>query len=158
VNHSKALAVFLGIFVLMPVVLFFGLRWVAQRWLGTRPTSEAAAEITNFKCFAQMPPSARAYVAVAICLSSAALGVVAIHRGWGSASSIAFNVACPWFLSGSWLAGDFTREGWRRLNIPVSMIYQDAKQRKLTRAPPLARVMNSGGGIMVLAAIVGWFA
>src|ERR1700733_1870712 len=118
-NHSKALVVFLSIFVVMPVLLFFGLRWVARRWLSTRPTSEDAAQIKNSKSFAQMPPAARTYVAVAICMSSAVLGVVAIHRGWGSASSIAFNVACPWFLSGSWLAGDFTREGLRRFNIPV---------------------------------------
>jgi hypothetical protein len=157
VNHSKALAVLLGIFVIMPVLLFFGLRWVARRWLSTRPTSEAAAEIKSSNFFPQMPTAARTYVAVAICMSSAVLGVVAIHRGWGSASSIAFNVACPWFLSGSWLAGDFTREGLKRLNIPVSAIYRDAKQLKLANAPPLARVMNSGGGIMVLAGIVGWF-
>jgi hypothetical protein len=157
VNHSKALAVFLGIFVVMPVLLFFGLRWVARRWLSARPTSEAGAEITNIKSFAQMSPSARTYVAVAICLSSAVSGVVAILWGWGTASSIAFNVACPWFLSGSWLAGDFTREGWKRLNSPMSAIYQEAKQRKLTKAPPLARVMNCGGGIMVPAGIAGWF-
>jgi hypothetical protein len=157
VNHSNALAVFLGIFVVLPVLLFFGLRWVARRWLSTRPTSEDAAEIKSCKFFPQMSPAARTYVAVAICVSSVVLGVVAIHRGWANASSIAFNVACPWFLSGSWLAGDFTREGLKRLNVPVSTIYNDAKQRKLAKAPPLARVMNSGGGIMVLAGIVGWF-
>lgn len=157
-NHFKVLAVFLGIFVVMPVLFFFGLRWVARRWLSTRPTSAAAAEIKSCKFFPQMSAAARTYVAVSICMSSAILGVVAIHRGWGSASSIAFNVACPWFLSGSWLAGDFTREGLKRLNFPLSTIYHDAKQRKLAMAPPLARVMNSGGGIMVLAGIVGWFA
>src|ERR1700722_1192105 len=104
-----------------------------------------------------MSPSVRTYVAVAICLSSAVLGAIAIHRGWGSVSSIAFNVSCAWFLSGSWLAGDFTREGWKRLNIPVSTIYQDAKQRRLAKASPLASVMISGGRIMVLAGIVSWF-
>jgi hypothetical protein len=157
VNHSKALAIFLAIFVVMPVLLFFGLRWVARRWLSTRPTSEAAAKTANIRCFAQMSPAARTYVAVAICLSCAVLGAVGIQRSWGSVSSIAFNVSCPWLLSGSWLAGDFTREGWKRLNVPLSTIYQDAKQRKLAKAPPLARMMNSGGGIMVLAGIVGWF-
>ena len=55
------------------------------------------------------------------------------------------------------MAGDFTREGWKRLNMSMAAIYQDAKQRKLPKAPPLARVMNSGGGIMMLAGIVGWF-
>ena len=104
-----------------------------------------------------MSPSIRTYLAVAICLFSALLGAIAIHRGWGSVSSVAFNVACPWFLSGSWLAGDFTREGWKRLNKSMATLYQEAKQRKPTKAPPLARVMNSGGGIMVLAGIVGWF-
>jgi hypothetical protein len=156
-NHPKALALFLGIFVVMPVLLFFGLRWVARRWLSARLTSEAAAQIKNSKSFAQMSPGARNYVAVAICMSSAVLGVVAIYGGWGSVSSIAFNVACPWFLAGSWLAGDFTREGLKRFNIPMSRIYEDAKQRKLAKTPPLARVMNSGGGIMVLAGIVSWF-
>jgi hypothetical protein len=39
----------------------------------------------------------------------------------------------------------------------MAAIYRDAKQRKLPKAPPLARVMNSGGGIMMLAGIVGWF-
>jgi len=39
----------------------------------------------------------------------------------------------------------------------MATLYQEAKQRKPTKAPPLARVMNSGGGIMVLAGIVGWF-
>ena len=104
-----------------------------------------------------MPPPIRSYVAVAICLSSAVLGAIAINRGWGSTSSVAFNVACPWFLAGSWLAGDFTREGWKRLDKSMATIYQDAKQGKLPKAPPLARVMNGGGGIMILAAIVGWF-
>jgi hypothetical protein len=104
-----------------------------------------------------MPPSIRNYVAVAICLSTAILGAAAIHRGWASVSSVAFNVACPWFLASSWLAGDFTREGWKRLNKSMAAIYQDAKLRKLPKAPPLARVMNSGGGIMMLAGIVGWF-
>jgi hypothetical protein len=99
----------------------------------------------------------RTYIAVAICFSSAVLGAIAILRGWGSVSSVAFNVACPWYLSGSWLAGDFTREGWKRLNKSMAAIYQEAKQRKLPKAPPLARVMNSGGGIMMLAGIVGWF-
>jgi len=72
-------------------------------------------------------------------------------------SSVAFNVAFPWLLSGSWLAGDFTREGWKRLNKTVATIYQDAKQRQPPTVPPLARMMNSGGGIMILAGIVGWF-
>jgi hypothetical protein len=113
--------------------------------------------LTSLRCFAQMSPSIRTYIAVAICFSSAVLGAIAIHRDWGSVSSVAFNVACPWFLSGSWLAGDFTREGWKRINKSMAAIYQDAKQRKLPKAPPLARVMNSGGGIMMLAGIVGWF-
>lgn len=156
-NHSKALALFLGIFIVMPALLFFALRWAARRWLSARPTSEAVAQIRTSKRFAQMSPGVRNYVAVAICMSSAVFGVVAIHRGWGSVSSVAFNVACPWFLAGKWLAGDFTREGLKRLNIPVSRIYQDAKRRKLSKAPPLARVMGSGGGIMVLAGILGWF-
>jgi hypothetical protein len=104
-----------------------------------------------------MSPSIRTHVAVAICLSSAVLGAIAIRRGWGSVSSVAIDVACPWFLSGSWLAGDFSREGWKRLNKSMATIYQEAKKGKLPKAPPLARVMNSGGGIMVLAGIVGWF-
>jgi hypothetical protein len=104
-----------------------------------------------------MPPSIRNYVSGAICLSSAALGAIAIHQGWGSVSSIAFNVAGAWFSSSSWLAGDFTRDGWARLNKSMAAIYQDAKQRSLPKAPPLARVMNRGGGIMILAGIVGWF-
>jgi hypothetical protein len=158
VNHANALAVFLSVFVVMPVFLFYGLRWVVRRWLSRRPTSDTAAEITNTKCIAQLPPSARTYIAVAMCLSSAIVGVEAIHRSGGSVSSIAFNVSCVWFLSGSWLAGDFTREGWKRLNIPVSTIYELAKQGRLAKVPPLARVMNSGGGIMVLAGIVAWLA
>ena len=104
-----------------------------------------------------MSPSVRTNIAVAICVSSAVVGAIAIHRGWGTVSSVAFNAAFPWFLSGSWLAGDFTREGWKRLNKSMPTIYQDAKQGKLPRAPPLSRVMNSGGGIMILAGIVGWF-
>jgi hypothetical protein len=39
----------------------------------------------------------------------------------------------------------------------MATIYQEAKQGKLPKAPPLARVMNSGGMIMLLAGIVGWF-
>ena len=38
-----------------------------------------------------------------------------------------------------------------------SDIHKDAKRRKLAKAPPLARVMNTGGGIMILAGIVDWF-
>jgi hypothetical protein len=157
VNHFHALAVFLGIFVVMPVVLFFGLRSVARRLLSSRATSGSAADVKNFKFFAQMSPAARSYVAVAVCVSSAVWGVVAIHRGWDSVSSIAFNVSCPWFISGGWLAGDFTRAGWNRLNRPMSAIYQDARLHRLPKAPPLARVMNSGAGLMMLAGIAGWF-
>ncbi len=141
----------------MPLFLFFGLRWIARRWLSTQPTSEVAAATTNISCFVQLSISARTYLAVAICLLSAVWGAVAIRRGWGSVSSIAFDVACPWFLSGSWLGGDFTRAGWKRLNIPLSRIYHDANERKLSRAPPLARLMNAGGGILVLAGVLGWF-
>src|SRR5258708_34186230 len=91
--------------------------------------------LTSLRCFAQMPPSIRNYFAVAICLSSALLGTIAIHHGWASVSSVAFNVACPWYLAGSWLAGAFTREGWKRLNKSMAAIYQDAKQRKLPKPP-----------------------
>ena len=104
-----------------------------------------------------MSPSIRTYVAVAICMSSAILGAIAIRQVWGSVSSVATNVACPWFLSGSWLAGDFSPEGWKRLNKSLAAIYEEAKQGKLPKAPPLARVMNAGGGIMVLAGIAGFF-
>jgi len=141
----------------MPLFLFFGLRWIARRWLSTQPTSEVPTATTNINCSVQLSTSTRTYLAVAICLLSAVWGAVAIHRGWGSVSSIAFDVAFPWFLSGGWLGGDFTREGWKRLNIPLSRIYHDAKARKLSRAPPLARLMKSGGGMLVLAGILGWF-
>ena len=104
-----------------------------------------------------MSPSIRTTIAVAICMSSAVLGAIAIRQGWGSISSVATNVACPWFISGSWLAGDFSKEGWKRLNKSTATIYQEAKQGKLPKIPPLARVMNSGGMIMMLAGIVGWF-
>jgi hypothetical protein len=104
-----------------------------------------------------MPPSIRTFIAVAICISSAVLGAIAIRQGAGSVSSVAINVACSWFLSGSWLAGDFSREGWKRLNKSMATIYQEAKQRKLPNTPPLARVMNSGGIIMLLAGIGAWF-
>ena len=89
--------------------------------------------------------------------TSAVLGAIAIRQGWGSVSSVSTNVACAWFLSGSWLAGDFSREGWKRLNKSMATIYQEAKQGKLPKTPPLAQVMNSGGMIMLLAGIVGWF-
>jgi len=159
VNQYKALAIVFGIFIVMPGLLFFGLRWLARRWLRSRATTETASECSSSKRFAQMSPSTRTYIAMAICVSSAVAGVVAIDRGWGSASGIAFNVSCPWILSGGWLAGDFTREGLRRLNKPMSTIFEAAKQRKLRKPEPpsIARVMNSGGGIMVLVGIVGWF-
>jgi uncharacterized membrane protein YphA (DoxX/SURF4 family) len=105
----------------------------------------------------QLSPSKRNLTAVVICLLSAALGILAIHHGWGSVSSSSFNVAVPWLLAGSWLSGDFTREGWKRLNKSMGAIYQDAQQRKLPIAPPLARVMNVGGGIMIIAGIAAWF-
>jgi len=105
----------------------------------------------------KMSPSVRTNIAVVICSASAVIGAIAIYRGWGSVSSIAFNVACPWLMSGSWLAGDFTREGWKRLNSPMAAIYRDAQQGKLRRAPPLARMMRRGGGIIILSGIVCWF-
>jgi hypothetical protein len=104
-----------------------------------------------------MSPSKRTSIAVAICMSSAVLGAIAIRQNWGSVSSVASNVACPWFLAGSWLAGDFSREGWKRLNKSLATIYQEAKHGKLPNTPPLTRVMNSGGIIMLLAGIVAWF-
>jgi hypothetical protein len=39
----------------------------------------------------------------------------------------------------------------------MAAICQDAKQRKLPKAPAIARVMNCCGLIMILAGIVGWF-
>jgi hypothetical protein len=46
VTRIKALVVLGGIFVVMPVLLFFGLRWLARRWIRTRPSSQLATEIT----------------------------------------------------------------------------------------------------------------
>lgn len=80
-----------------------------------------------------------------------------MRQGWGAISSVAIDVACSWFLSGSWLAGDFSREGWKRLNRSIATIYLEAKQGKLPKTPPLARVMNGGGMIMLLAGIVASF-
>jgi HAMP domain-containing protein len=154
VNHTKALAILLGVFVVLPVLLFFTLRWLARYLLNTRPISETATEIENPGCIVPMTSPVRTCVAVAICASSAVLGAMAIHQGWGSVSSIAFNVSCPWFLAGSWLAGDFTREGWKRLNNPLSKIYQDFKNHRVAKVPWLARLMNGGGGVMVLAGIL----
>lgn len=105
-----------------------------------------------------MSPSIRTSIAVAICFSSAVLGAVAIRQGWGTVSSVTSDVAWPWFLSGSWLAGDFSREGWKRLNKSLATIYREARQGKLPNTPPLARVMNSGGMIMLLVGLVAWLA
>jgi len=105
----------------------------------------------------EMSPSVRTNIAVVICSASAVIGAIAIDRGWRSVSSVAFNVACPWFLSGSWLAGDFTREGWKRLKSPMATIYRDVQQGKHPKPPPLARVMRRGGAIMILSGIVSWF-
>jgi len=49
------------------------------------------------------------------------------------------------------------RRSVQRLNKSLGAIYQEAKVGKLPKTPPLARVMNSGGMIMLLAEIVGWF-
>ena len=91
IDHSKALILFLGIFVVMPVLLYFGLRWAARRWLSARPTAKAAAQIKTSASFARISPGARNYVAVAICLCSAVMGVLAIHDSWESVSSISFK-------------------------------------------------------------------
>jgi hypothetical protein len=40
-----ALLVLLTFFVFIPVVLFFSLRWVALRWLRTRPDHPLAAKV-----------------------------------------------------------------------------------------------------------------
>jgi hypothetical protein len=45
----------------------------------------------------------------------------------------------------------------KRLNKSIAAIYQEAKHGKLPKTPPLARVMNSGGMIMLLAGIVSGF-
>jgi len=104
--------------------------------------------------FARAKPNS----AIAICLASAVLGAFAIHRGWlRSPSNVAFDVGCCWWLAGNWLSGGFTPEGWRRLHKPIGAIYQDAKEGKLPRAPPLARIMEGGGTLLFLAGVVGWF-
>ena len=89
-----------------------------------------------------------------ICSGSAVMGAVAIYRGWGSVSRVAFNVAFVWLLSGSWLDGDFTRQGWKRLNSSMAELYRDARQGKLSRAAPLSRVMTGGGGIIFLLGLL----
>lgn len=44
--HFKGLALLGGIFVVLPLLLFFGLRWLAWRWLRMPVSSRAASEIT----------------------------------------------------------------------------------------------------------------
>ena len=43
---AKALLVLLGIFVVFPVTLFLGLRWLARRWLQKHPSHPYAATIS----------------------------------------------------------------------------------------------------------------
>ena len=45
-NRFNALALLGGIFVVLPVLLFLGLRWLARRWIRTHPSSRGAPEIT----------------------------------------------------------------------------------------------------------------
>jgi hypothetical protein len=111
----------------------------------------------NALLFTKMSLSVRTNIAVVICSASAVIGALWIYRGWGSVSSTAFNVGFAWLISGSWLAGEFTREGWKRLNSPIAAIYRDAQQGKLRSSSPLARMMRRGGSILVLAGIVSWF-
>jgi hypothetical protein len=79
--------------------------------------------------------SIRTYIAVAICMSSAVLGAIAIRKGWESVSSVASNVALPWFLAGSWLAGDFSREGLKRLNKSMARDLPGSEAGETTEDP-----------------------
>jgi ATP-dependent Clp protease adaptor protein ClpS len=44
---SRALLVLVAFFVFVPVALFFSLRWVALRWLRTRPGHPLAAKVLS---------------------------------------------------------------------------------------------------------------
>ena len=45
-DNFKELALLGGIFIALPVLLFFGLRWFARRWIRTHPSSRGASEMT----------------------------------------------------------------------------------------------------------------
>jgi hypothetical protein len=88
--------------------------------------------------------------AVGTCIISAALGALALRRGW-DADKVACNVAFIWLGSGLWLAA---RLSYRRLRMPMGAIYRLAKEGKLPKDPPLARVMIVGGNLLIVAWLV----
>lgn len=89
-------------------------------------------------------------IGVALCITSAALGVLALRRGWAP-DKVAGCVAFAWLSCGLGFAG---RLNYRRLSMPMGAIYHEAKAGKLPKDPPLAGAMILGGNLLFVVSIV----
>lgn len=120
---------------------FLLLRSLARRWIEKEPADADPAKI---------PPARKMHTtwAICICISSALMGAIAVRNGWTNTSQMAMDVGMIWASVGAYLDGFFTRAHWRTLAMPLSRIYQHAKQGKLPKSSPLVSVMQFGGGIL----------
>lgn len=106
-----------------------------------------------------MPDPLRDPIAIGICLLSATMGAVSLLRNSGNVYGVATGVGSVWCVTSGWLGNHFTRQAWKRLNRPLSAIYEDARQGRLVlpRDRPVVRIMNHGGSLLMLAGLASLF-
>ena len=90
-------------------------------------------------------------IAIAICVISAVLAVVAIVLGSHHVPLAIGSVAATWGITADWLGRRF----WLLRKTP-GQIYRHARQGSL-RASPLARAISLGSLLLFIAAIVCFF-
>ncbi len=100
----------------------------------------------------------RHYTAVATCLVSAALGVLAFDRDWFSAAAAFMAVGGIWSCTASWYGRRFNLAEWRRMQLPLSEIYQEARRGELPATGWFINAINLTATLFIVGGFVALFA
>ena len=73
----------------------------------------------------------RRLMAVTTCLVSASLGALAISRDWATVPTATIIVGGIWAFTASWLAGQLSLVEWRRMKMPLSEVFAEARRGEL---------------------------
>ncbi len=113
--------------------------------MGDGPVTDNATGTTA------LTESRREWIAIVICALSGAVGAAALVMHWGSVASDLVLTGGVWTLTADWLG----RRLWLARLRP-GQLYDRAKRGSL-RLAGLARIIHSGGLLLMLAAAVHFF-